>query len=197
MGKGQGSIVSRKQLAVQRTWCVQMQVCALPVSWVPMLLQQMLLLLPFQVLSHFYSADRLERQHKCFSHILGISFILARQRHWRWLGSSEYPASLCLFVKFREPHAGGTCPGHGRAAGQEMCEEALSLGKCAHHCTIHTPLTASSPPAFCLAETCPSLPCSPEQFVTIATFLHAGRAQISARVRSPSHSLWLEGKDRA
>lgn len=28
-----------------------------------------------------------------------------------------------------------------------MCEEALSLGKCAHHCALHTPLTPSYPPA--------------------------------------------------
>lgn len=36
----------------------------------------------------------------------------------RWLGSSKYPASLCIFVKFGEAHAGTTCPWHGHAAGQ-------------------------------------------------------------------------------
>lgn len=45
----------------------------------------------------------------------------------------------------------------------------------------------TSIPPLCHAETCLSLPCSPERFVTIATFFHAGRAQISAWLRSPSH----------
>lgn len=39
-------------------------------------------------------------------------------------------------------------------------------------------------PSCCRAETCPSLPGSPEQYVTIATLLHA---QISAGLRSRCH----------
>ena len=49
-------------------------------------------------------------------------------------------------------------------------------------------------PPLCRAETCPSLPCSPGRFVTIATFFRAGRAQTSAGLRSPSHFCMAGGK---
>lgn len=84
-----------------------------------------------------------------------------------------------------------------------MCEETLSLGKCAHHCALHTPFTPSYPPAtfppallipvhHCLAALSNSL-----LYILYTIFFLAGRAQVSAGVRSPSHSSQLEGKDRA
>lgn len=41
--------------------------------------------------------------------------------------------------------------------------------------------------SLCHVETCLSFPCSPQRFVTIATFFHAERAQINAGLRFPSH----------
>lgn len=153
---------------------LQTQFSAFPALWIPSLLQQLLLLLPLQVLPCFYSADGLERQRNGFSHVLGTFLISARCQ--TWLGSNKYPTSLCLSARFREPHAVEHTHGMGTQRGRG-CRKRL-LPPESVPITIptmvlylpHPTCWGTSISSLCHTKTCPSLPCSPERFATIATF---------------------------